>query len=221
MSAAAAAAAARAEDRTFYDVLSIHPEATPSQIRQAYRKAALRWHPDKVHRDDKALAEKRFQEVAQANEVLSNGDQRRIYDLYLRCKPLGFLEIADPADPSEYVQIPVTDWAEFSRLFSNGALQSGPWPGEDASRYHEDADDTPISAIEWVLAGGVVIGLWSFLSWRHSSKVWLKEMPQPIYQTHTDFAMPLGLLIAPLFFGSVPWNEAVKFINSALSGVKL
>mmetsp|Transcript_51146 Transcript_51146/g.92088 ORF Transcript_51146/g.92088 Transcript_51146/m.92088 type:complete len:216 (-) Transcript_51146:1-648(-) len=206
----------------FYDILATFPKATPSQIRQCYRKAALRWHPDKVHPEDKALAEKRFQEVAQAYEVLGNSQQRRIYDLYLRCRPMGFLEVGDPEDPTARLQVPVKDWPGFARLFSSGNLQSGPWPGEDSSRYEEsgaDGVDAPISALEWLLAGGFVLGLWCFAAWRHSHHVWLKEMPASIYRMHTDWAAPMGLLMAPLFFGSVPFPEAVEWMNAALESV--
>lgn len=61
-----------------YSVLEISSDATEASIRQAYRKAALRWHPDK-NLDNKE-AEERFKAVANAYEVLSDTDKRRRYD---------------------------------------------------------------------------------------------------------------------------------------------
>mmetsp|Transcript_6917 Transcript_6917/g.12228 ORF Transcript_6917/g.12228 Transcript_6917/m.12228 type:complete len:216 (-) Transcript_6917:140-787(-) len=212
-----------AEAKTFYDVLATIPEATPSQIRQAYRKAALRWHPDKVHPADKELAERRFQEVAKAYEVLGNGQQRRIYDLYLRCRDRGCLEVANPEDPHNYLEVPFKDWEEFSNFFSSGALQSGSWMGENSSRYEEgqgDGSDAPLSLWEWCLAGGVVFGLWCVAVWRHQHHVWLKEMPSSIFRMHTEYAAPMGLLMAPLFFGTVSFPDAVEWMNAALEGVE-
>ena len=61
-----------------YEVLGIGREATPEQIRAAYRKLAKSSHPD-LHPGDKA-AEIRFKEVSAANELLSDDEKRRQYD---------------------------------------------------------------------------------------------------------------------------------------------
>eukprot|EP00440_Ansanella_granifera_P005454 gb/GFBE01005919.1/.p1 GENE.gb/GFBE01005919.1/~~gb/GFBE01005919.1/.p1 ORF type:complete len:224 (+),score=43.74 gb/GFBE01005919.1/:1-672(+) len=209
---------------TFYDALATHPEATPSQIRQAYRKAALRWHPDKVHPADKELAQRRFQEVAQAYEVLSDGRQRRIYDLYLRCRPYGCLEVVNPEDPlGPGLEVPFANWDEFSRLFSSGQLQTGDWMGEDSARYEEnpsDGSDAPISVWEWLIAGGVVLSLWCVAVWRHEHNVWLKEMPARIFTMHAEYAAPMGTLLAPIFFGTVPFKEAVGWMNAVVEAAE-
>ncbi|KAF4729943.1 hypothetical protein FOZ62_009356, partial [Perkinsus olseni] len=64
-----------------YDVLRVEREASPKDIKKAYRKLAVRWHPDKHRNDfDKAFAESVFKLIARAYEVLSDEDSRADYD---------------------------------------------------------------------------------------------------------------------------------------------
>ena len=62
----------------YYDILEISRSATADEIKKAYRKKALQYHPDKNPGD--ASAEKRFKEVSEAYEVLSDEKKRQIYD---------------------------------------------------------------------------------------------------------------------------------------------
>src|ERR1700733_12282492 len=61
-----------------YTVLSIPVSSTPSEIRTAYRKLALQWHPDK--NPDKPSAHAKFKEIAFAYAILSDEGRRRRYD---------------------------------------------------------------------------------------------------------------------------------------------
>ncbi|KAK7703784.1 hypothetical protein SLS57_010747 [Botryosphaeria dothidea] len=61
-----------------YHVLGVVSDATPDQIKSAYRKAALKHHPDKA--DDKEAAHAKFQEIAFAYAILSNPRRRSRYD---------------------------------------------------------------------------------------------------------------------------------------------
>ncbi|MCH7535042.1 MAG: molecular chaperone DnaJ [Bacteroidetes bacterium] len=66
--------------RDFYEVLGIDKGASASEIKKAYRKLALKYHPDK-NPDDKS-AEEKFKEAAEAYEVLSNGEKKQRYDQF-------------------------------------------------------------------------------------------------------------------------------------------
>jgi DnaJ domain len=69
--------------RTFYDVLQVDPSATASEIRKAYLKKSLQYHPDKNPADPE-LAKAKFVEIGAAYETLSDPVQRRQYDQELR-----------------------------------------------------------------------------------------------------------------------------------------
>ncbi|XP_055472904.1 dnaJ homolog subfamily B member 2 isoform X1 [Psammomys obesus] len=68
---------------SYYEILDVPPSASADDIKKAYRKKALQWHPDK-NPDNKEYAEKKFKEVAEAYEVLSDKHKREIYDRYGR-----------------------------------------------------------------------------------------------------------------------------------------
>jgi len=64
----------------YYKILGIDKTATDKEIKKAYRKLARKYHPD-LNPDDKE-AEKKFKEINEANEVLSNTENRKKYDKY-------------------------------------------------------------------------------------------------------------------------------------------
>ncbi|KAK2952928.1 putative Chaperone protein DnaJ [Blattamonas nauphoetae] len=68
------------KETRFYDILGVAPNATPEEIKKGYRKAALKWHPDK--NPDNPEASEKFKEVGMAYEVLSDEKKRDIYNKY-------------------------------------------------------------------------------------------------------------------------------------------
>jgi molecular chaperone DnaJ len=66
--------------RDYYEVLGVSKEATKEEIKKAYRKQALKFHPDKNPGDKKS--EESFKEAAEAYEVLSNDEKKARYDRY-------------------------------------------------------------------------------------------------------------------------------------------
>ena len=66
--------------KNYYDVLGVQKNASPDDIKQAYRKMSKELHPDK-HKGDKD-AETKFKDVNEAYEVLSNPQKRQMYDQF-------------------------------------------------------------------------------------------------------------------------------------------
>jgi curved DNA-binding protein len=65
----------------YYDILGINKTASAEEIKKAYRKQALEWHPDR-HKDEKEAAEKRFKEINEAYQVLSDPQKKAAFDQY-------------------------------------------------------------------------------------------------------------------------------------------
>ena len=98
------------EYKDYYKVLGLEKNATPEQIKKAYRKLARQHHPD-VNPDDKG-AEQKFKELNEANEVLSDPEKRKKYDQF------------------------GADWQRYQQQPGGGAGRSGPpGGGFDWSQY--------------------------------------------------------------------------------------
>ncbi|MEZ4316492.1 MAG: J domain-containing protein [Myxococcota bacterium] len=102
--------------RDFYNVLGIPRDASPDDVKKAYRGLARRWHPDKNQGD--AEAAQRFKDITEAYRTLSDPDKRRRYD---RLGPL-YREDGRPPRPEDVNEV-VTSM--FGGLFRRGKSTRG------------------------------------------------------------------------------------------------
>jgi DnaJ homolog subfamily C member 7 len=73
----------KSKRKDYYKLLEITNTANDDEIKKAYRKAALKWHPDKHQNDDeegKIHADKMFKDIGEAYEILSDARKRNQYD---------------------------------------------------------------------------------------------------------------------------------------------
>src|SRR4030043_29319 len=67
------------EKKDYYDILGVDHAASKDDIKKAYRKLALKYHPDKNKEKD---AEEKFKEISEAYAVLYDDEKRKMYDTY-------------------------------------------------------------------------------------------------------------------------------------------
>ena len=99
-----------AED--YYQTLGVKREASPEEIKKAYRKLAHKYHPDKV-KGDKRQAEEQFKKISEAYAVLSNPEKRKAYD-----------EFGSQAFQAKYSQEDIFKGFDFSEIFDTGISDS-------------------------------------------------------------------------------------------------
>uniref|UniRef100_A0A0B7A4F5 J domain-containing protein n=1 Tax=Arion vulgaris TaxID=1028688 RepID=A0A0B7A4F5_9EUPU len=71
----------KSQSVSYYEVLGIEKIATEQDIKKAYRRLALKWHPDK-NPENKEEAKRKFQEISEAYDILSDKKKREVYDRY-------------------------------------------------------------------------------------------------------------------------------------------
>lgn len=104
------------EQKDYYEVLGVAKDASEADIKRAYKKLALKWHPDK-NPEDKELAQRKFIAVQQAYEVLGDTEKRRRYDNQKAFFSEESGEEWDGADSGfQPPGQPVTSWSQLSQL---------------------------------------------------------------------------------------------------------
>lgn len=76
--------AREAGKKDFYKILGVDKKASDDEIKKAYKKLAMKWHPDRnsqATEEEKAKADKMFKEINEAYTVLSDKEERRKFDL--------------------------------------------------------------------------------------------------------------------------------------------
>jgi molecular chaperone DnaJ len=124
--------------RDYYEILGVERGADPATLKRAYRRLALKYHPDKNPGDKEA--EERFKEAAEAYSVLSDPDRRARYDRFgragLGAQP-GFTGF-DPETFSDFADI-LGDFFGFGGIFGGARRGRGRRPGADL-RYDLEID---------------------------------------------------------------------------------
>jgi len=67
---------------SYYNILKVNRNASVEDLKKAYRRLAMIWHPDKNVSGNKTEAEAKFKQISEAYDVLSDPQKRQIYDLY-------------------------------------------------------------------------------------------------------------------------------------------
>jgi molecular chaperone DnaJ len=124
-----------ASKRDYYETLGVSKTATPEELKSAYRKMALQYHPDR-NQGDKG-AEEKLKDINEAYDVLSNPEKRQAYDQFGHAGPqaqagggfggFGGFEGADASDIFSSV---------FGDMFGGGRSRRGPRKGADLQFEH-------------------------------------------------------------------------------------
>ena len=68
--------------KNYYEILGVSENADEKEIKKAFRKLAIKYHPDRAPEDKKKEYEEKFKEINEANEVLTDPKKRQMYDVY-------------------------------------------------------------------------------------------------------------------------------------------
>jgi molecular chaperone DnaJ len=120
--------------RDYYDILGVSRSASDSEIKSAYRKLAMKFHPDRNPGDK--VAEDKFKEAAEAYAILADSEKRSLYDRFGHAGVSSATGAGAGFDPSVFAEF--GDFADilgnmfgFGDLFGGGRRRGGPQRGAD------------------------------------------------------------------------------------------
>lgn len=144
--------------RDYYEVLGVSRDATPDQIKRAYRQLARKHHPDLQPAAERAKASERFKEINEANEVLSDPEKRKKYDA-LGANWKGGMDFNPPPGTGAGGGVEwqdLGDLGDFSDFFASifgSPGRSSRRPGRGVSAGHDVEAELPVSVLD-ALRGG-------------------------------------------------------------------
>ena len=106
----------------YYELLGVPRTASEDEIKKAYRKLALKWHPDRHPAEGKAKAEEKFKQISEAYEVLSDSKTRQRYDALGQNWKHGQEFTPPPGGGGGFRQMSPE---EFQRMFGGGGGPGG------------------------------------------------------------------------------------------------
>lgn len=129
--------------RDYYDILGVSKNASPEEIKKAYRKLALKYHPDR--NPDNKEAEEKFKEAAEAYEVLSNDQKRKKYDQFGHAGMQGGTDYHAYSDIGDIFE---SFGDIFGSIFGGGPRQRSHKNGPSPQRGHDLSQPLTISLKE-------------------------------------------------------------------------
>lgn len=117
--------------KDYYQILGVSKNATDDEIKKAYRKLAVKYHPDRQQdksKEERAAAEEKFKEIAEAYEVLSDKEKRAEYD-----NPMGEFKFSGNIDLDEIIRRFRQNFEtfEFSDFFGQSNMRPHPSRGQN------------------------------------------------------------------------------------------